>query len=74
MHYAGAYGVECKEAMRNMLDRYSGLTGSESYWLGCALKYIWRAPFKNGEQDIDKAIECLVEFKGAVYGAEKEVD
>ena len=58
-HYDGAHGVACMDAMRNMVDRPSGLTPSAVYWWASALKYVWRAPFKNGEQDIAKAIRCL---------------
>ena len=58
-HYEGAHGVECMEAMRNVLDREDGLTGSEKYWTGCALKYLWRWPFKNGLEDLRKSRQCI---------------
>lgn len=58
-HYEGAYGVECMEAMRNALDRDDGLTGAEKYWMGCALKYLWRWPFKNGLEDLRKSRQCV---------------
>lgn len=63
-HYDGAHGTACMDAMRNMLDRdLSGtvvpMSAAAVYWWGCALKYVWRAPFKNGKQDIAKAIRCL---------------
>lgn len=65
VHYDGAHGIECKEAMSNMVDRVMGCkvkvdaTPTTVYWWGCAFKYLWRWPFKNGLQDIDKCIECL---------------
>lgn len=58
-HYDGAHGVDCMTAAHNMLDRDAGLTGSESYWWGCALKYLWRWPFKNGAEDLRKARQCV---------------
>ena len=70
MHYDGAHGIECKEAMENMVDRCligstMRMTHSMTYWWGCALKYLWRFPFKNGVQDIDKCIECLTNIRRA---------
>lgn len=65
VHYDGAYGIECKQAMSNMIDRIIGyearidVTPTMVYWWGCAFKYLWRWPFKNRLQDIDKCIECL---------------
>ena len=58
-HYEGAHGVACMDAMRSMLDRETGLTPAATYWWGCALKYVWRAPLKHGTQDVCKAIQCL---------------
>lgn len=65
-HYDGAYGVECREALANMVDRDSGLTPEAVYWWGCALKYVWRAPIKNGVQDVEKAMQCLEYMKEAM--------
>lgn len=59
-HYAGS-GIECKEAMRSMMGE-----DMANYWWGCAFKYVWRWPHKNGVQDIDKAIECLTELRKVV--------
>ena len=65
VHYDGPHGIECKEAMSNMVDRVMDCeaevdaTPTMVYWWGCAFKYLWRFPFKNGLQDIDKCIECL---------------
>ena len=37
--------------------------------LGEVLKYITRYEWKGGEQDIDKAIHCLQQFKELHYGS-----
>lgn len=58
-HYAGDGEVECKRALSSMLAGYAGASRAATYWAGCALKYLWRWPLKNGAQDIEKAIECL---------------
>lgn len=58
-HYMGAHGIEAMDAIANVLDRVDGLTGSEKYWYGCALKYLWRWPLKNGREDLRKAVQCV---------------
>lgn len=68
-HYDGRYGIECKDAMASMVDRLIDrksmmhIAPSMAYWWGCAFKYLWRFPYKNGVQDIDKCIECLENIK-----------
>ena len=64
-HYMGDGEVECKRAMQSMMTN-TAFVGTAMYWWGCAFKYIWRWPHKNGVQDIDKAIECLTELRKAV--------
>lgn len=64
-HYAGDGVTTCKVALRSMMHN-TALVGDKSYWWGCAFKYVWRWPHKNGAQDIDKAIECLTELRRAV--------
>ena len=64
IHYAGKYGVEAKEAMRNMANRPLGdavvpMTPMTVFWWCAAFKYLWRFPFKNGHQDVLKCKECL---------------
>lgn len=71
-HYDGAHGVDCAEAMANMVDRHMGLTGSESYWWATALKYLWRWPLKNGREDLDKAVECIRRLMAEEYGEDEE--
>ncbi len=39
---------------------------AEAYWLGCAIKYLYRYPLKGLLQDIDKAIECLKKLREIV--------
>lgn len=60
-HYSGDGHIECKDAMRSMLAGYdrAGAKSAVAYWLTTALKYIWRAPLKNGLQDLKKARECI---------------
>lgn len=61
MHYVGNGKIECKDAMSSMLHGwcYGTIDHETAYWLTCAFKYIWRAPIKNGIEDIEKAQECL---------------
>lgn len=58
-HYDGDGFIECKDALRSMMYKPSWISTETGYWWGCAFKYIWRWPFKNGIEDIDKAIRCL---------------
>ena len=37
--------------------------GPLPYWLGAAVKYIWRAPLKNGGDDYMKAADCLRRYQ-----------
>lgn len=55
-HYAWRGGLECIEIARELCQ---GSDGIAAYLIGCAVKYIYRYPRKNGLQDLDKAIECL---------------
>ena len=56
-HYSRG-GMECADAMRAMMYGLD-ITNMEAYWLGCAMKYIWRFAEKNGVEDLEKARECL---------------
>lgn len=60
-HYIGDGHIECKDAMRSMLAGYdrANAKSAVAYWMTTALKYIWRAPLKNGLQDLKKARECI---------------
>lgn len=72
LHYDGAHGVECKEAMANMIDRVTDckvgedVTPTVVYWWACAFKYLWRWPFKNGIQDLRKCVECIENIERAM--------
>lgn len=64
-HYEGDGKVTAKDAMSSMMHE-APVTPIQAYWWGCALKYVFRWPRKNGIQDIDKAIQCLTELRRAV--------
>ena len=55
-HYAWRGGLESIEIARELCQ---GSDGIAAYLIGCATKYTYRYPRKNGLQDLDKAIECL---------------
>lgn len=48
--------IECIDAIKAAT---TGLTGIEAYSTGAAMKYIWRWKWKNGAEDIKKAIWYL---------------
>lgn len=60
-HYAGDGEVDCMRAMRSMAAGYDSaeVPADVSYWMLSALKYVWRAPLKNGAEDVRKARRCL---------------
>ena len=62
-HYAGDGKVACMDALRSMMSNVSNLAPIVVYWWGCAFKYLWRWPHKNGQQDIEKCIQCLKYLK-----------
>lgn len=57
-HYMGDGKITCKDAMDSMMY---GLhcKGAITYWWGCALKYIWRWPYKGVREDLEKARACI---------------
>lgn len=64
LHYRGDGEVSCQRAERSMLASTRGLLSPmQVKWLTDAFEYMWRAPLKNGIEDIDKAIDCLERFK-----------
>lgn len=67
-HYDGDGEVSCMRAMRSMAAGYdrAEVPAEVSYWLASALKYTWRAPLKNGSQDVRKARQCLAYALGAM--------
>lgn len=54
-HYTQG-GIECIDAIKAATV---GLTGIEAVCTGNAIKYLWRWKFKNGIEDIRKAIWYL---------------
>ena len=49
-------GTEAIEAVKIMTATAIGV---EAYLLGCAVKYLYRYPKKNGDQDLAKAEQCI---------------
>lgn len=64
--YCRKGGLECINVIKAITE---GLHGSDVYWLGCVVKYIWRWRDKNGVEDLKKAAECLDQL---IKGVEKE--
>lgn len=55
VHYNQA-GIECIEAIEAMTENMSGAIAPQA---ANVLKYMWRCEYKNGLEDIDKAIWYL---------------
>ena len=53
--------IECIEVIKYINDKLH-MEGYEGYCLGNFIKYIWRCNFKNGWEDINKAIFYLNEL------------
>lgn len=49
-------GTEAIEAVKILTATANGV---EAYLLGCAVKYLYRYPRKNGDQDLAKAEQCI---------------
>ena len=60
-------GVEAIEVVKIMT---ATATGVEAYLLGCAVKYLYRYPRKNGKQDLEKAEQCIRMLREYLYGKE----
>lgn len=54
-------GIECIDAIEAAT---SGLSGSEAYNTGAAIKYLWRWKWKNGREDLEKAAWYLKRLIG----------
>lgn len=73
VHYMGDGEVPCMRALKSMLhEADESITAMEIYWWGCAFKYLWRWPWKNGRQDVEKAIRCLEYLLDEIGGDEVE--
>lgn len=73
-HYDGMT-VDCMTAMQSMLNAQPGhtpegrvVTAAALYWMGCALKYLWRWARKGGLKDLLKARQCIGYLIGEEYG------
>lgn len=73
-HYDGMT-VDCMTAMQSMLNAQPEhtpegrvVTGAALYWMGCALKYLWRWARKGGLKDLLKARQCIGYLIGEEYG------
>ena len=53
--------IECIEVIKYINDKLN-MKGYQGYCLGNFIKYIWRCNYKNGWEDIDKAIFYLNEL------------
>lgn len=59
-HYMGNGVIEAMDAMESMMTGAEANVPSIScYWWGCAFKYLWRWPHKNGKEDLLKAKQCI---------------
>lgn len=54
-HYRGLKGLEVREVMENFVPKYDRYGGLVSCDIKDAIKYILRAPDKNGLEDLEKA-------------------
>lgn len=65
-HY-NAGGIECIDAIDAAC---TGLSNSEAFYIGNAIKYIWRFKWKNGVEDIEKAIFYLNRLRDKISNEE----
>ena len=66
-HYTQG-GIECIDALKAATV---GLTGIEAVCTANPIKYLWRWKFKNGVEDLDKAIWYLNRLKDEVQSHEE---
>ena len=64
-------GLEAIEVVKIMT---ATATGVEAYLLGCAVKYLYRYPRKNGKQDLEKAEQCIRMLREYLYGKSGETE
>jgi|TARA_R100000329_G_C7608149_1_gene215738 hypothetical protein len=62
-------GIECLDAIQAATDE-----GFEYYLQGNVMKYLWRYRYKNGIEDIDKAIFYLNKLRKVLKDASKSND
>lgn len=72
-HYLGDGTIDCMTAMKSMMtDTSNTISSLQSYYWGCAFKYIWRWVWKDNVQDLKKCIKYL-EFMIAEEESERNV-
>ena len=59
-------GIECIEAIKAMTDE-----GFQFYLQGNIMKYLWRYRYKNGSQDLEKALFYLQKMIKVVKNLEE---
>lgn len=76
LHYIGDGTTTCADAIASMMFGVRGrdMLATEAYWWGCAFKYIWRWPYKNGAEDVEKAIDCLQKLLDEERGCAVSID
>ena len=57
-HYQGDGEVTCDRAIRSQMAGVE-IPPEAAWWWGCAVKYLWRWPWKGGQEDLDKARDCV---------------
>ena len=70
VRYSGDGEVSCSRAMKSMMHETS-FGPMALWWWGCAFKYLWRWPHKNGEEDLAKAADCIERLRAEVYEKEE---
>ncbi len=56
--YSGDGEVTCVRAMASMMHG-THFAVEAMWWWACALKYLWRWPWKGGMEDLAKAKDCV---------------
>lgn len=56
-------GIECIDALAAATE---GLNGIEAFCTANAIKYLWRWKWKNGKEDLEKAIWYITYLKDQV--------
>lgn len=69
-HYQGKNGLEAREVHENFVPKYEKYGVMVASDIKDSIKYILRAPDKNGVQDIDKAINMLMYAKEGMMSFE----
>lgn len=57
-HYDGDGTIRCRDALASMMA-HADVPAESCYYWGCAFKYLWRWPHKDGLQDLYKCRQCI---------------